>query len=272
MPDIRESLTDLREAWEDCTQCELGEKRLQEGGRFVFGEGALGGVMFIGEGPGVNEEASGRPFIGESGKLLREAIEQAALNRFYISNIVACRSSAPAYDNEGQPIVRKNRVTKEIEQKIDDRPPTPAQLQACLPRLHEEIYRVDPILIVGLGASACKTLQGGKAVAINKENGVERAIEVPGASFSAVLTKKKRMWLRRVRGELRMPVEQNMVRYLMIPLIHPAAALRASADQRPGSPMHHLARGMMKIKSVYERIIQEVYQDQHPDPPEYIYP
>lgn len=270
MPDIRKHLSTLRQEWGGCTQCELGVRRLEVGGSFVFGEGITGGVMFIGEGPGVNEEEKGRPFIGDSGQLLRNAIEEAKLDRYYISNVVACRSCAQAYDNSGQPVMKYNYDTRRHEPKIQDRPPTPPQLQACLPRIHEEIYLVDPLLIVGLGGEACKVLQGGKAITITKETGVPRAIEIPGASFNALLTEKKRVWARKIRGELRMPVVQNMVRYLMVPIIHPAYALRFAEDQRHGSPMHDFAKGMKLVKAIYERILREVYRGQHPDPAEYL--
>lgn len=259
MPDIRKPLSALREEWEGCTKCELGTRRLEVGGSFVFGEGEVNGVMFIGEGPGVNEEEYGRPFIGESGKLLRDGIQQAGINQYYISNVVACRSCEQAYDNAGQPVFRYNRYTKVQEPKIIDRPPTTTQLQACLPRIHEEIYLVDPLLIVGLGGEACKILLGGKAVTITKETGVPRTIEVPGAAYNPILTEKKKVWRRKIKGEWRMPVAQNMVRYLMIPLIHPAYALRFSEDQRHGSPMHNFALGLQLIKRIYDRMIQETY-------------
>ena len=272
VPDIRKSLTVLRGEWETCTKCELGEKRQEVGGAFVFGEGTLGGVMFIGEGPGINEEKEGRPFVGESGQLLRDAIKQANIDRYYISNVVSCRSCGVAYDNAGQPRIKKNYRTGELEPRIVDKPPTPTQLQACLPRLFEEIYLVDPMLIVGLGAEACKVLQGGKAITVTRETGIERHIEIPGASFNPNLTAKKGVWARKVRGELKMPVDQNMVRYLMIPIIHPAYVLRLISDERHGSPLHDFAKSMSKVADVYHRILQEVHSGHHPGPKEYLQP
>ncbi len=264
MPDIRKSLAVLKQEWEHCTKCELGVKRIAEEGAFVFGEGHLGGVMFIGEGPGIHEEAEGRPFIGDSGQLLREAIKSANLDRFYISNIVSCRSCEPATDNAtGLVRTYKNRRTGEDEIHIVDVPPKPLELAACLPRLHEEIYLVDPKLIVGLGAEACKMLQGGKKCTVTRETGIERHIEVPGASFNPVLTAKKKVWARKIKGQLKMPVDQNMVRYLMIPIIHPAYVLRYESDERHGGPMHNFAMSMNKVADVYRKILQETYDGSH---------
>lgn len=272
MPDYRKSLTVLREEWEPCTKCELGVRRHNVKGSFVFGEGHLGGVMFIGEGPGINEEEQGRPFIGESGKFLRNAITEANIDRYYISNVVSCRSCGVSYDNEGQPRMRKDYQTGVETPKIVDKPPTPTQLQACLPRLYEEIYLVDPMLIVGLGAEACKVLQGGKAITVTRETGVERYIDVPGASFNALLTQKKKVWARKVRGEMRMPVDQHKVRYLMIPITHPAYVLRLISDERHGGALHNFANTMNKIADVYRRLVLEVHGDRHPGSQEYMYP
>jgi uracil-DNA glycosylase len=220
--------------------------------------------MFIGEGPGATEEEEGRPFVGRSGEILREAIERIELPSFYISNTVACRSCRPKYDNEGQPRTRFNRETRRNEQIFEDVEPTNDQIQACLPRLYEEIYLVDPLFIVAVGAPASKTLLKGKKIAITTESGVERAIEIPGAWYTAVLTEKRQVWLRKVRGKVINPVAQNSVRYLMIPIIHPAHLLRKSADERIGAVTDIFVRTMKKISSVYYRIIAEVYEGTPP--------
>jgi uracil-DNA glycosylase len=260
MPDIRKTLPVLKSEWETCTKCELGVSRLEVGGAFVFGEGQRGGVMFIGEGPGGFEEIHGRPFVGDSGAFLRNAIANAHIDRFYISNVVACRSWAYDYDGEGQLRMRVNRDTGEEDPVIIDRPPTPPQTQACLPRIHEEIYLVDPLVIVGLGAESCKALTG-KAISVTRESGEGRIIKVPGASFTPNLTTKKKVWVRKVKGHVVMPVDQNMVDYFLVPLIHPAYVLRNISDERNGSPLHIFVEGMKKVAAIYKRLLQEGYGD-----------
>lgn len=259
MPDYRKTLPQLRSEWADCTRCDLGVRRIEVDGEFVFGEGQTGGIMFVGEGPGATEEVRGRPFIGRSGAVLRKTLGRLGLTQSYITNVVCCRSCRQAHDSEGQPMYKHDRELGMKVPVIRDCLPTLVQVQACLPRLYEEIYLVDPILIVALGAGAAKTLLKGSAVPIVAESGKEREIEVPGAWANPVYTKKKGVWLRKVRGEWVRPTEQNAVRYLMIPLMHPAYVLRQQGDQRLGNPLQVFVEVLKKVAAVYRRYRFEVY-------------
>lgn len=259
LPDYRKSLQKLNEEWRSCTDCSLGVYREEVGGSFVFGEGARRAVMFIGEGPGANEENAGRPFVGKSGKILREAVSKLHIPS-YFSNLVCCRSCGRAYDREGNPKYRKDRYGR-MYPMIQDMPPMPVQVAACAPRLNEEIYLVDPILIVALGAEAAKALSR-SAVSILSESGEFREISIPGAGFHPALTAKKQAWVRKVKGSLVMPVEQNTVRYLMMPLIHPAYLARRSSDARHGNPLQQFVEGMKKIAGIYQRYVRETSEVQ----------
>jgi len=252
----------LRSEWEGCRACDLGVRREAVGGSFVFGEGHTGGIMFVGEGPGIEEEKEGRPFIGRSGRVLRYAIQRLGIDRYYITNAVTCRSCAQAYDNEGQPRYWKQRDGTLIP-VIRDELPTPAQLAACLPRLHEEVYMVDPVLIVALGAGAAQTLSH-KAVRIQADSGSTLAVRIPGAGRKAVLTEKKKAWIRKVKGAILMPHAQNEVEYLMLPLIHPAFVMRKKSDERWKNPVQVFAEGMKKAALIYDRYMFEVYGDRPP--------
>ena len=100
--------------------------------RSVPGEGNRDAdLMFIGEGPGHDEDLSGRPFVGRAGQLLDKMIEAIGQKRqdVYIANIVKCRPPG-------------NRVPMEIE------------AEACLPYLRRQVYLVRPRIIVCLGATA----------------------------------------------------------------------------------------------------------------------
>lgn len=255
--DHRKSLEKLRAEWETCTACELGQRREAVGGNFVFGVGAKRSIMYIGEGPGREEEANGTPFSGKSGRILRAVLAKLRLP-YYLSNIVACRSCGQSYDSEGNPRYRKDYKTGAMAPAIQDAPPTPAQMAACMPRLYEEIYLVDPVLIVALGAEAAKALSHG-ALSINAEAGKPREIVIPGAGFHPVLTEKKRLWARKVRGQIVMPSAQNQVRYLMVPMVHPAYIARRHKDERHGNPVQLFLEGMKKIARIYERYMQEVH-------------
>ena len=258
MPDFRKSLQVLHAEWSSCTACELGQRRHEVGGGFVFGEGSTRGVMFIGEGPGKNEEEHGRPFIGDSGRLLRRALHKLQLTNVYITNVVACRSCAPAFTGEGQPIVRTDRSTGQVYQMIRDEPPSPACMAACAPRLHEQIYLVDPVLIVSLGKEATQALTG-KSQGILAARGSTQEISIPGAWHRPVRTEKKQAWLRKVRGQVVLPTEQNQVRYLLLPTLHPAFVLRTIEDKRPENPLQLFTQDMRRAAQLYDRYMLETH-------------
>lgn len=225
----RRDLDVIANEWINCTRCELGVRRYESGGRFVFGAGHSRGLMLIGEGPGLQEEEEGKPFVNKSGQFLRFVLRRLNCSEYYLTNAVACRSCAPVFDSLGRPM-----LTRENKVRISDEPPTPTQTAACSPRLLEQIYAVDPILIVAMGAPAAAALFG-KSVSITKERGTFKEIAIPGIWQNAVLTEKKQQWVRKVKGNIVAPTEQNQVRYLMMPTVHPSFALRFVKDPRDGN-------------------------------------
>ena len=113
-----------------CRRCPLARYRTN----LVPGEGnPKADLMFIGEGPGRDEDLSGRPFVGAAGQLLDKMIAAIGMKRedVYIANIVKCRPPG-------------NRVPKEEE------------ALACLPYLRRQVYLIKPKIIVCLGATALK--------------------------------------------------------------------------------------------------------------------
>jgi uracil-DNA glycosylase family 4 len=116
----------------ECTRCKLWQGRRT----IVFGEGNEdAALMFIGEGPGADEDIQGRPFVGRAGQLLTKIIEAIDLVRedVYIANIVKCRPP-------------NNRV------------PEPDEAAACIPFLRKQIASIRPQIIVALGAVATNNL------------------------------------------------------------------------------------------------------------------
>ena len=260
MADYRYSLQTVKDAWEGCTSCDLGVRRQSVGGRFVFGEGAPRGIMFIGEGPGENEEAEGRPFVGKSGMILRQVIDKLGLNgACYITNVVSCRSCSQAYNGEGQAVMRYDRTTKTRVPFIKDDAPTPLQMATCLPRLYEEIYLVDPVLIVTLGAEAAKAIISERSFSVTSERGKAREVRIPGAWHVPSLTDKKKAWLRRVRGQDVMPTVRRNVRYLMLPTLHPAYVLRRQADQSYKNPLDMFLMDLKLAASIYDDYLEKSF-------------
>lgn len=258
MPDARKRLTQLRQEWSSCTQCSLGVRRASVGGKFVFGEGEKKGIMFIGEGPGGTEEEEGRPFVGPSGTLLRDILTRVGVTNFYITNLVTCRSCSPVLDEMGQPRLSYPKRGVPGKPLYKDEPPLPSQIELCKPRLHEEIYIVDPVLIVTLGGSAAEAVLG-KKFTITSDRGRPVSAFIPGATYRPVVTKKNKTWARMKGNQLEMPIAVTQVEYLVIPTLHPAYVIRKRADRSFSSPLRQLVTDIQLAMRTYERYMQEVH-------------
>jgi len=123
----------LKQAVADCTACELCKTRKQA----VLGVGDVAADwLFVGEGPGADEDEKGEPFVGQAGKLLDNmlaAIDLQRGNSVYIANAVKCRPP-------------------------NNRTPEPGETAACWPFLARQIELIQPKLIVTLGKPAAQTL------------------------------------------------------------------------------------------------------------------
>jgi uracil-DNA glycosylase len=116
----------------------------------VFGEGDVEApVMFVGEGPGIEEDRLGRPFVGKSGQLLDKQIAAMGLTRetVYIANVVKLRAASPSEEWGG---------------RLKDRPPTPEEVARNIGYLYKQIEIIRPKAIVTLGAPALKYVTASK--------------------------------------------------------------------------------------------------------------
>ena len=152
----------------------------------------------------------------------------------------------------------KQRTRNNGEPLWSDLPPTAPQIAACRARLQEEIYLVDPILIVTLGAIATEAVMG-TTFAITKNRGTVQNVKIPGRTQSAVLTDKKGAWLRKVRGTWTMPTERTEVTYLLLPTLHPAYVLRRGEDNSRDSPIQQLIEDLRTATKIYERYMIESF-------------
>ena len=129
-----EALRLIREEIGDCTRCALHKGR----NNLVFADGDPSArLMFVGEGPGADEDAQGVPFVGRAGQLLNNMITAMGLKReeVYIANVVKCRPPG-------------------------NRTPEPDEANTCMPFLWRQIEVVRPQVIVALGATAATYLLG----------------------------------------------------------------------------------------------------------------
>lgn len=185
---------DLRRAVQSCQGCDIWQRATQA----VFGEGAPNAqVMLVGEQPGNREDLEGHPFVGPAGRLLDQALAKAGIERkrVYITNIVKHFNST----TRGKLRIHKKPNTDEIA--------------ACRPWLEAEIARVDPKVIVCLGATAAQAL-------ISRDFRVSRQ-----------------------RGE--------MMKSPLVPLItatvHPSSILRAPDAESRHAEMRHFVEDLKKI-------------------------
>ncbi|NTW48997.1 MAG: uracil-DNA glycosylase [Chlorobiales bacterium] len=126
------TLSELYAATKSCKKCRLGELRKN----YVFGEGnEKAKVVVVGEAPGAEEDAQGRPFVGRSGQLLDKILEAVKFGRqeVYICNVIKSRPP-------------------------ENRNPMPDEIEACLPYLNRQLEIIKPKIILVLGRVAANAL------------------------------------------------------------------------------------------------------------------
>lgn len=228
---------EIKEQWAGCKRCGLctGRKKM------AFGEGALSAkLMFIGEGPGEDEDKEGRPFVGRSGKLLTAMLGASGLTReeVFLDNIVICRPP-------------------------ENRNPLGAEREACLARLYEVIYLVDPLLIVATGKVSLETLAG-RSWSIEAEHGnlfssphpdvrvagERNGVSIPGRFFPRKGGANKK---------------EFTLEYDMIPIFHPSYILRQdSYDEKKdefsqGGIAHKTLEDLAAVVNRVKQLEKEYY-------------
>ncbi|MFH1014954.1 MAG: uracil-DNA glycosylase [Nitrospirota bacterium] len=166
------TLKELRDEIGDCQRCKLSKGRKN----IVFGEGSVDAkIIFIGEGPGEDEDIQGRPFVGKAGQLLTKLIEKMGFKRedVYIGNIVKCR---PPFNRD----------------------PEEDEINACSPFIKKQAEIISPKVIVSLGRISTQTLIGLK-IPIGKLRGkfyhFENIPLMPTFHPSYLLRNPKDKWL-----------------------------------------------------------------------------
>ena len=127
-----ETLDEIRNDLGDCRRCKLWKGRTN----IVYGTGnPQARLVFVGEGPGYDEDRQGEPFVGKAGQLLTKIIEAMKLSRdrVYICNVVKCRPP-------------------------DNRNPEPDEINACFPFLKRQLEAISPDIICALGSVAANSL------------------------------------------------------------------------------------------------------------------
>ncbi len=158
-------LEKLRKRLGNCRRCRLWKTR----NNLVFGEGNPDAdIVFVGEGPGRDEDIQGRPFVGAAGRLLDNMIKAMGLDRkdVYIGNIIKCRPPG-------------------------NRNPAEDEIDACFPFLEEQLMIISPKAICALGKFAAQTLLNtsvpisrlrGKIISYSPSADIEKRITIPVVS------------------------------------------------------------------------------------------
>jgi DNA polymerase len=135
-------LDDVRSVAAGCRACDLWERATQT----VFGEGAGGGLMLVGEQPGDQEDRAGHPFVGPAGRILSQALETVGIDReaVFVTNVVK--------HFRWRPVPGSRR-------RLHERPGQ-THVTACLPWVEAEIALMRPAGVVLLGATAANALAG----------------------------------------------------------------------------------------------------------------
>ncbi len=172
---MRMDWTQIKASVVACTQCALHAKR----NKTVFGVGDENADwLFVGEGPGADEDMQGEPFVGQAGKLLDSMLAAIKLKRgenVYIANVVKCRPPG-------------------------NRNPAPDEALACEPYLHRQIELIQPKLIVALGKVAATNLLAREASVASLRNQVHQYRGIPlivtyhPAYLLRSLAEKARAW------------------------------------------------------------------------------
>lgn len=209
----------LAEDWVECTRCDLHETR----SNVVFGRGAVSAsILFVGEGPGENEDAEGVPWVGDAGLLLDDMLDDSGIpeEETFLTNLVGCLP--PKHGN----------------QRAD---PNPTQVKSCWPRLYEIIYIIDPLLVIPVGKVAMKALMKKDPLhewnSIVSNHGALGRIKIPAKELPFTLE------------------------YPAMPILHPAYILRKDAQHprtgawRPGGEYTQTVQDLLRAK----RIVDELY-------------
>lgn len=259
-PDGRLLPRDRLKKWEGCRACSLGELRDQRGATQVISEGSSRGMMIIGAGPSWREEKQGC-FFAESwrkegegrkletgGDLVRGVLQKLKVDAVYLTGITLCRPCTPRIDDDGnhmnRDVYERGRVVGTEPAYVDVPAPYPA-LKACEVRLREEIYSVDPFVIVTLGPDVTQAVAGRSELTRGSFT-----IEIPAITKVPHFSEARGAWGRKFKGKLVYSMEETTVRYLVVPTMLPEMVLRRSASGGAEGELGRFARDIKKAWSL----------------------
>ena len=187
-------LNALHQAWAGCQACGLCKERT----RVVFGYGSPDAqVMIIGESPGENEDRVGLPFVGQSGLLLDQFLGNVSSRQEVIQTLQSLlattgRSQGAEQERNEYRIKLRELLCQEFYftnvvmcKPPENRDPAPKEMEACRTRLLEQIYTIDPVIVIAAGRIAAEAVIG-KKISITQARGEIFDVEYQGKSVKFV--------------------------------------------------------------------------------------
>lgn len=229
-----EALGELQRAWSSCRGCGLCEQR----NSVVFGYGNPDAqVLIVGEAPGETEDRIGFPFIGAAGQLLDQYLGYASIRpevQELIESINRSKSRSEADRRDLRNLLLDEFYFTNVVmcRPPENRDPLPKEMEVCKIRLIEQIYIVDPILIVTAGRIATEVLVG-KKVSITSARGEMFDIDVPGRI-------------------------QN-IRYPVLAVLHPSYLLRKNDFKQKGGDGVKTYNDFIRVMNLIDKYNEEHY-------------
>lgn len=236
-----EYLSSLQQSWANCQGCALSQGRRN----VVFGYGCADAqVMIIGEAPGENEDRSGLPFVGSAGILLDQYLGSVSAREEVITLLDTLNSTKGSSQEVER---RRNEMRIQLRDFLcqefyftnvvmcrppENRDPIPKEMEACRSRLLEQIYIIDPVMIVAAGRIAAEAVIG-KKVAITSSRG-----EIFDVEF---------------RGRL------TTFRYPVMAVLHPAYLLRKNDFRQDGGEGQKTYNDFLRVMRIVDEFNEKHY-------------
>ena len=262
---MAESLIEFRQRWSGCTRCSAGQLREQRSvyrdgvqtiPQPIFGRGKAGGLFLVGDPVDQTEEKSGL-FTSDRHQLILQLLAKLLPDRdvpVYVTQATMCRPCVPRIGMDGKPMVRQGGLPI-----YQDAEPAKDVLDACRERLLEEIYAIDPELIVALGPLAMRTLTN--KYWSETARGTTYVLEVPG-KWVVPRVGSKNTWGRKQHGKVVYPLDTHMVRYTVLMTGSPKQAVTYSASKDPHRELPMLAKDLTKAITAW-RYVQRTRKEEH---------
>lgn len=263
-----ETVREFRSKWAECRECHLGAQRntrtifnmerVQVVPKPVFGRTTENwtqgeGVLFVGDPVDNTDECTGVPFSHPRYAPIHQILGLRPDIPFALTHMLLCRACVPVRESNGT--IQIDRYGLGRYRTVE---PDKSSMDACRKRLHEEIYLLDPLIIVALGLQALRALNPRVAAPLT---GTFYDVPVQGLTSVPVRTAAGR-WERKVRGQIVRPSAPRTVRYIALFTVGVRDLEQFGASEDPDREASVFARDMKAVVKLWD-----FYQSVKKEPP-----